>query len=175
RLQDLTGRSAFTEVSENPSPNLTASGPQAESHLLACSLHQLSKKLHRCADDLLTKLRRQNGDGRAPRTPSPEADPAGAAAVPGTSCGSGGGSQLLQSELLGCLRHLQAVQLQVQALDRAIFPGQAPSSSGSAEWERINSELRGFQPIEPAFPATEMNFYTDFRYHAVIDSRYIYY
>uniref|UniRef100_A0A1I8HEX7 Ras guanyl-releasing protein 3 n=1 Tax=Macrostomum lignano TaxID=282301 RepID=A0A1I8HEX7_9PLAT len=94
-------------------PSSDTSGPQAESHLLACSLHQLSKKLHRCADDLLTKLRRQNGDGRAPRTPSPEADPAGAAAVPGTSCGSGGGSQLLQSELLGCLRHLQAVQLQV--------------------------------------------------------------
>ncbi|PAA83038.1 hypothetical protein BOX15_Mlig018398g1, partial [Macrostomum lignano] len=147
--------------------------------VLLSSLVRMSCKLRRCSDGLLGRLRSSR---HLSRTPSPAEDvllnspdaagaSSAAAAAPGAS--AEGRSSDLQDNLQSCLYNLQAVQYHIQIIERAIFP-QAQSGRNSAlgscsegdylaERERINSEVRGFQPIEPAFPATQLKFYTDYK------------
>uniref|UniRef100_A0A1I8G5K8 Lzipper-MIP1 domain-containing protein n=1 Tax=Macrostomum lignano TaxID=282301 RepID=A0A1I8G5K8_9PLAT len=122
--------------------------------VLAASLLQMSCKLRRCSDELLSKLRRSR---HLSRTPSPTDD------LPMLQQRSPDRQQQhrsqLQDSLHSCLYNLQAVQYQLSIIERAVFP-QAKSGRSSAlgscsegeylmERDRINSEMRGFQPIEP--------------------------
>uniref|UniRef100_A0A1I8H9P2 Uncharacterized protein n=2 Tax=Macrostomum lignano TaxID=282301 RepID=A0A1I8H9P2_9PLAT len=114
----------------------------------------MSCKLRRCSDELLSKLRRSR---HLSRTPSPTDD------LPMLQQRSPDRQQQhrsqLQDSLHSCLYNLQAVQYQLSIIERAVFP-QAKSGRSSAlgscsegeylmERDRINSEMRGFQPIEP--------------------------